>query len=77
MTRPVQVSYLILPYRIHSFVLSIFSISLKPLFLTSVHNHCRLWELGIESAVAFILLGSWDHTFLAVGELPFPYCVVL
>ena len=47
------------------------------LFLTSAGDCCRLWEVASESAFAFILLGLWDHTLLAVGELPFPWCVVL
>ena len=35
-------------------------------FLTSIHNCYRLWELGSESAFAFILLGFWDRTLLAL-----------
>ena len=50
---------------------------LGPLFLTSGCNCYQLWELGIESTLAFILLAFWDCTLLAVGELPFPFCVVL
>ena len=50
---------------------------LGPLFLTSICNCCQLWELGIESTFAFILLEFWERTLLAFGELPFPFCMVL
>ena len=45
------------------FTLSL-SLSLKPLFSTSLCACCLLWELGVESALELILLGF-------VGELPF------
>ena len=48
---------------------------LEPLFLTSVCY--QLWQLGIESAFAFIQFGLCDRTLWVVGELPFPCCVVL
>ena len=75
------VSYLILSYLVfscmvlHSSTLCLYP--LEPLFLTFIRDCSRLWDLGSESTLAFILLGFSDRTLSTVGELSFPCCVGL
>ena len=58
-------SYLVFSWlALHSPILCLYPF--EPLFLTSIRDCCRLWELGSKSAFAFILLGFWDRTVLAL-----------